>query len=293
MRERYILLVSGLSGAGRTTALKSLEDIGFECIDNMPLRLVPALISQPETLPPQLALGVDVRNHDISTHVNEAIAAIRAVSGTRSHILFLTADADVLVRRFSETRRRHPLSPQRPVAESIALEEQVLADLRAQADTNLDTTHFKPADLQRYMHAQFSGGETQPMAVFLQSFGFKHGLPKEADFVFDMRFLRNPHWEPKLKPLTGLDKAVQDYVRADEAFAPTLQKMVDLLRFQLPLFAKNNKPYVTVAIGCTGGQHRSVTMTETLAKALADLPYTVKAHHRDIPLSINVEKQTG
>lgn len=280
--QKNIILVSGMSGAGRTTALKTLEDLGYECIDNMPLRLIPALLSNTDALSANLALGVDVRNHDITTHITEALDAVRQQTDIHSHILFLAADTDSLVKRFSETRRRHPLSPSRPLADSIALEEQLLEELKLQADTVLDTTSFKPADLKRYLTAQFGSAEDEGMAVFIQSFGFKRGLPKEADLVFDVRFLRNPYWDENLRHDTGLNPKVQAYVKDDECFLPVIEQIQNLLKTQLPLFAKSQKPYITIAVGCTGGQHRSVTTAIALGEALKSLPYPIKVHHRDV-----------
>ena len=279
---KSILVVAGLAGAGKTTALKTLEDLGFETIDNMPLRLVPALVSDAAALPQRLALGVDVRNHDIATHLGEAVAALRAAEGVETHILFLQAEDDVLLRRFKETRRKHPLHDGRPVLEIVALERQVLDPVRDTADTLLDTSHFKPADMRRYLEAQFGASKNVHMAVFLMSFGFKHGLPKEADLVFDMRFLRNPHYDAELRPHTGLEQAVKDYIAEDANLAPTLQRLEGLLRQQLPLFKAEGKSYLTIAIGCTGGRHRSVMVTEELNHRLADLGLDLRVHHRDI-----------
>ena len=280
---KEILLLTGTSGAGKSTALKTLEDLGFTVIDNMPLRLVPALLADRENLPERLALDVDVRTHDIGSHFGPALNAIRKAAGVRTHVLFMDAEDDVLLRRYKETRRRHPLHDGRPVLEVVALEKQILAPVKEAADTILDTSTFKPTDLRRYLESQFAPADKkQEMAVFLMSFGFKHGLPKEADVVFDMRFLRNPHYEPDLKPKTGKEEVIKSYIRADENLAPTIENITTLLRHQLPLFAREGKSYLTIAFGCTGGRHRSVMMTEEMTTLLADMPYPIKTHHRDI-----------
>lgn len=280
---KTILLVTGMSGAGKTEALKCLEDIGYQTIDNMPLRLVPGLVSDEAALPARLALGIDVRNRDIATHMAPTLQALRANPGVHSHIVFLTADDDVLVRRFSETRRRHPLHASRPVIESIALEKQVLHELHHAADTLIDTSAFKAADLRRHLTRLFDSAEQSGMAVFFMSFGFKNGIPKEADMVFDVRFLRNPHYDPVLKPKTGREADVQAYIRQDPNFAKAFEKMADLIRFQLPLFAQSGKAYMTIAFGCTGGQHRSVMVTELMAASLSSPQWDIKTYHRDIP----------
>ncbi len=281
--QKNILLVTGISGAGTTTALKTLEDAGYMVIDNMPLRLVPALVQDSAALPNKLALGVDIRTHDIATHFTTALDSIKGILEIKAHVLFLHADDETLLRRFKETRRKHPLHDGRPVLEIVALEKQIVDPVRQVADTLLDTSHFKPADLRRYLLAQFSDDElSSDMAVFVMSFGFKHGLPKEADVVFDMRFLKNPHYNDELRPKTGLQDDVKAYIAEDENLNPTLDNITNLLRQQLPLFHKEGKAYLTIAIGCTGGHHRSVMMVEEIANRLKDLPFSIRTHHRDI-----------
>lgn len=284
MTQKIILLVSGLSGAGKTTTLKALEDMGFECVDNMPLRLLPALFSDTRALPDRLALGVDGRNRDLKTHVEALLDALAELKGVASHVLYLFAEEEVIVRRFNETRRRHPLLPSRPVRESIAMERQLLSPLQQHADTLLDTSGFKPADLKKYLEHQFGHGAKDQMSVFFMSFGFKHGLPKEADMVFDVRYLRNPHWDHDLRPKTGQDADVQAYIEEDENFIPSFKSMHSLIAQQLPLFAASGKTYLTIAFGCTGGQHRSVMVTERMAEALKDTPFEVQINHRDKPV---------
>ena len=280
---KEILLLTGISGAGKSTALKTLEDLGFTVIDNMPLRLVPALLADRENLPDRLALEVDIRTQDIASHFDVALKAIKAVKDVQTHVVFLNAEDDVILRRYKETRRRHPLHDGRPVLEVVALERQVLSPVKEVADAILDTSSFKPADLRRYLESQFgASARMESMAVFIMSFGFKHGLPKEADLVFDMRFLRNPHYEPDLKPKTGHNPEIKAYISEDENLTPALENMTGLLNHQLPLFEKEGKAYLTIAIGCTGGKHRSVMVSEEIAGRLSGLPYKIKTYHRDI-----------
>lgn len=280
--KKNIVILSGLSGAGKSCALRSFEDLGYECIDNMPLRLIPALLSDEDTLPDNLALGVDVRNHDITTHAESAIAEIRAHKHINSHILYLSADMDVLVRRYSETRRVHPLSPTRPVAESLTLEKDLLEDVRHLADQMIDTSNMKPAELSEQIAKGFGVDQSREMQVFFMSFGFKHGIPREADLVFDVRYLRNPHWDEKLRPFTGQNKDVAAYIAKDDHFTETADSIAKLIDQQLPLFAKN-KSYLTVAFGCTGGKHRSVMITEHMHNRFSESTFEIQKYHRDMP----------
>lgn len=281
--KKNILLVTGISGAGTTTALKTLEDAGYMVIDNMPLRLVPALVQDSAALPNKLALGVDIRTHDIATHFTIALESIKNIPEIEAHVLFLHADDEILLRRFKETRRKHPLHDGRPVLEIVALERQVVDPIRQVSDTLLDTSQFKPADLRRYLLAQFGEEHTSSeMAVFIMSFGFKHGLPKEADVVFDVRFLKNPYYNDVLRPKTGLEDDVKAYIAEDENLVPTLDNITSLLRQQLPAFHKEGKAYLTIAVGCTGGKHRSVMTVEELSNRFKDLPFSIRTHHRDI-----------
>ena len=285
--KKHVLLVTGLAGAGRTTALKILEDAGYTVIDNMPMRLAQVLFHDADALPPKLALGATIATDDMTTHFVPALEDLRASDKIHGEIIFLQADDDVLLRRYKETRRKHPLHDGRPVLEVIAAERQMLDHIRQIADTSLDTSHFKPADLKRYLMTQFSEDEKKTdMAVFVMSFGFKHGAPKEADLMFDVRFLRNPHYDENLRPHTGLEKKVRDYIAVDENLVPTQQNIMALLKQQIPLFQKEGKAYLTIGIGCTGGKHRSVMMTEyvgkELEKAFKGKDLNVQIHHRDI-----------
>ena len=284
---KQVLFVTGLAGAGRTTVLKILEDAGYTVIDNMPMRLAELLFYDVAALPAKLALGTNITTGDMTTHFIPTVDGLRQRKGVTPHVIFLQADDDILLRRYKETRRKHPLHDGRPILEIIAAERQMLDPIRQMANTTLDTSHFKPADIRRYLVTQL-GDDTKKgdIAVFVMSFGFKHGLPKEADLVFDVRFLKNPHYDEGLRPFTGLDAQVQQYIAQDENLEPTKQNLLNLLKQQLVLFQKEGKAYLTIAIGCTGGKHRSVMMAEYVAKQLKETfdkkGFNVQIHHRDI-----------
>jgi len=281
---RRILLVTGLSGAGRTTALKTLEDMGWEAVDNLPAGLVERLLSAP---PPEgapgddqpLAVGIDSRTRGFDT------AAIRRM-GERlgAETLFLDCADIVLARRFSATRRRHPLGLDRPVADGIARERELLAPLRARADHLLDTTDLSVNALQADLRARFGDGEggSAPPVLTVASFSYGRGLPRHADLVFDMRFLRNPHWVPALRPGTGLDADVAAYVADDPAYAAAMDAIGGLVLPLLPRYAREGKSYVTIAFGCTGGRHRSVASAEAMAARLRAGGFSPTVTHREL-----------
>jgi UPF0042 nucleotide-binding protein len=280
--KKFITLVTGLSGGGKSEALRCFEDMGYEAIDNMPLRLIPALLSDIDTLPDKLALGMDVRNHDITTHYEEAIAMIRENPEIQSHMVFLHADNDELLRRFNTTRRKHPLAVGRPLSESIGLERQVLTPLQKMADSEIDTTGMSPTDMWRIISTKFMKGKDAGMQIFVMSFGFKYGLPREVDMVMDMRFLKNPHWDESLRHMTGLEESIIKYVTSDAEYSTTFGNIQTLLNHQLAQFAKADRSYVNVAFGCTGGKHRSVVVTQQMGASLKASGFKVKIHHRDI-----------
>lgn len=279
---QHLVLVSGPSGAGRSTALHMLEDLGFEIIDNLPLSLMDKLLDDASVEGP-VALGLDVRNRDFG--VDRLIASIdllRQRPGLEVQLMYLDADADTLLRRYSETRRRHPLAPNGAPEIGIAREREMLVPLRDRADVLIDTTDLTPHELRTVITRQFPsrGGET--LGVTIQSFSYKRGLPLGADLVFDCRFLRNPHWEPALRGKDGRAPDVADYVTDDPRYTAFFAKMCDLVFFMLPECRAEGKTHLTIAIGCTGGQHRSVTLTENLAKALADKGWRVSKRHREL-----------
>ena len=281
-----ILLVTGMSGAGRTTALKVLEDLGFEAVDNLPLGLFGRLLATPAT-PTEadtarpLAIGIDSRTRGFDA--DAIIARQRELQGLGYDIrlLFLDCSGGELTRRFSETRRRHPLALDRPAADGIAREREILSPLRRWADIVIDTTDYAVPDLRRALGDRFGRPDNHALTVTIMSFGFARGLPRDADLVFDMRFLANPHWVPELRALTGEDAAVGAYVAADPAFAPAFDRIADLLLTLLPGYGREGKAYLTIAFGCTGGRHRSVYVARRMAERLAAAGWPASVVHRD------------
>ncbi|ETW11934.1 glmZ(sRNA)-inactivating NTPase [Roseivivax marinus] len=280
--EARVVLVTGPSGAGRTTAINALEDLGFEAIDNMPLSLIPRLLDGPRLDRP-MALGLDVRNRDFSVDALLALHGQGAeADGAQLELLYLDCAINVLVRRYSETRRRHPLTPDAAPSEGIERERALLEPVRARADTLIDTTELTPHDLRAVLADRYGTGEARHLSVSVVSFSYKRGLPQGADMVLDCRFLRNPHWDPELRPFTGLDTAVVEHVTADPRYSGFEDRVLDMLDFLLPQHRAEGKAHVTIAFGCTGGRHRSVTATERVARALADRGWSVSLRHREL-----------
>ena len=279
---KRLVLVTGPSGAGRTTAIRALEDMGFEAIDNLPLSLLPRLIEGGGPDKP-LVLGVDTRNRDFSTNaLIEAIDTLSADDTVQVQVVYLDSDADVLMRRFSETRRRHPLAPAETPDAGIAREFDLLGPIRARADILIDTSELSPHDLRAELSRWFAPKEGGQMAVSVQSFSYKRGLPRGLDMVLDCRFLRNPYWESALRGLTGQDARVQEYVAGDPMFEGFSVRVGDLVKQLLPAYKAEGKAYLAIGFGCTGGQHRSVTMAETLSQALAAAGWQVSIRHREL-----------
>lgn len=280
--KSQLVLVTGPSGAGRSTAINALEDMGFEAIDNMPLSLLPRLLEGPAPEKP-LALGIDVRNRDFSTTaLIELIDRFGRGGGVTMQVLYLDCAADILLRRFSETRRRHPLAPAENPGIGIARELDLLGPIRVRADILVDTSEMSPHDLRAELEAWFAPHGSQRLSVSLHSFSYKRGLPRGLDMVLDCRFLRNPYWEERLRPLDGRDAEVQSYIGEDRRFAEFRDRVVDLALMLLPAYEAEGKAYLSLGFGCTGGQHRSVAMAETLAKALADKGWQVSIRHREL-----------
>ena len=278
-----IVLVTGPSGAGRSSAINVLEDLGFETIDNIPLSFIPRLIEADAHLPRPLALGIDVRNRDFSIErLTELYDWMSRHSGQTVDLLYLDCSAEVLMRRYSETRRRHPLAPDEAASDGIRRELTLLEDLRARADVLIDTTELTVHDLRAEIDAWFGGATGQGIAISVQSFSFKRGLPQGLDMVFDCRFLRNPHWDPELRPFTGLDPEVVDYVAEDGRYQAFLDKVLDLIRLVLPACIEEGKAHFAIGFGCTGGKHRSVALTETVATVLAQEEWRVSIRHREL-----------
>lgn len=277
-----LVLVTGPSGAGRSTAINALEDLGWEAIDNLPLSFLPRLMAGPPLSRP-LALGIDVRNRDFSLDtLAQAIDRLERLPDVEEQVLYLDCSDDELVRRYSETRRRHPLAEADHPLTGILRERELLVPIRARADALIDTTGMSPHDLREEITDRFGDHGGPVLGLSVQSFSYKRGLPRGADLVFDVRFLRNPHWEAALRGLDGRDGAVQDYVRADPRFADFFDRVRDMVLSLLPAYRDEGKSHLSIAFGCTGGQHRSVTLAEELAAALAEQGWPVSKRHREL-----------
>ena len=282
-RPARIVVVTGMSGAGKTAALKALEDLGYEAVDNAPLALVPELVGPERDGGRPLAIGIDIRTRDFTVAGFSArLDALAAPPGASVRLVFLDCGDEVLGRRFSETRHRHPLAEEGRLTEAIGRERALLAPLRERADEAIDTSALTLAGLKRRL-ANACGLEDAPApAISLVSFAYRNGLPPEADIVFDVRFLANPHYEADLAPLTGLDAAVGAFVGADPAFAPFFESLNGFLAVVLPRYRAEGKSHLTIAVGCTGGRHRSVFVVERLAARLAGEGQRAAATHRDL-----------
>ncbi|MBV1867441.1 MAG: RNase adapter RapZ [Marinosulfonomonas sp.] len=277
-----VVFVTGPSGAGRATAVRALEDIGFEVIDNLPLSLLPRLLDGPPIGRP-LALGLDVRNRDFSVaRLLDAIDQFSEKSDLNIELLYLDCSADVLVRRFSETRRPHPLAVSETPIQGIEREFDLLKPIRSRAGVLIDTSDLTPHNLKAEIGRWFDKNDEARLAVSVQSFSYKRGLPRGVDMVFDCRFLRNPYWDAKLRNLTGQSSTVADYVEQDERFEDFFGKISDIVALLLPAFAEEGKSHLSIAFGCTGGQHRSVVVAEKLANALAAFGWQVSKRHREL-----------
>ncbi|MGR3435803.1 MAG: RNase adapter RapZ [Shimia sp.] len=278
-----LVIVTGPSGAGRSTAINALEDLGFEAIDNLPLSMLPRLVGGPGA-GREMVVGIGTSNRDFSAAAMiEIVDVLSQAPGIGLEVLYLDCDPDVLVTRYSATRRRHPQAPDETPLEGIRREIDLLAPIHARADFLIDTTELSPHDLRAEVAAVLMpGGVGQPLAITLHSFSYKRGLPRGIDMAFDCRFLRNPHWEAALRPLTGRDPAVQAHVRGDARFAPFQAQLLALLETVLPAHMEEGKAHLSIAFGCTGGQHRSVTLAETTAAALAERGWRVSIRHREL-----------
>jgi RNase adapter protein RapZ len=286
-RPNRILLVTGMSGAGKSTALKTLEDLGWEVVDNLPFVLLDRLLAtrDPEgtTGTRPLALGIDSRTRGFGAQtIVDRIKKMRDEHGENISTLFLDCTGAELERRYSETRRRHPLAPDRPASDGIARERELIAPLRRWADHVIDTTASSTNDLKADLRNRFEVDARGEPVLTVMSFGFARGLPRNADLVFDMRFLRNPYWDEKLRDLTGKDEAVGLYIRADPAYSEAVTRMEELLLVLLPRYRAEGKAYVTIAFGCTGGRHRSVHVAERVAERLRDAGFSPTMIHRDL-----------
>ena len=278
-----LAIITGLSGAGRTTAAKVLEDLGYYVIDNMPPSLIGNIVdltTAPGSVVDRVALVLDVRGRQFFGDLRATLADLRD-RGAEPRVLFLEADDDTLVRRYEAARRAHPLSGKDRIVDGIARERQLLSDLRAEADLVVDTTGLNVHELRDRLVDAFGEGTAGGMVVNVVSFGFKNGSPRDADIVLDVRFLPNPHWVEELRPFTGLDEPVRSYVLERPETGEFMERLAALLDVMVPAFVKEGKHYLTVAVGCTGGKHRSVVLAEEIAQHIRSHGVEVQVDHRD------------
>ncbi|NOX69344.1 MAG: RNase adapter RapZ [Gammaproteobacteria bacterium] len=285
--ETRLIIVSGLSGSGKSVALHVLEDLGYYCIDNLPVALLKSLIEEltasEEQSITRIAVSVDARNphHDINS-LPEVIAELHS-NHVRTDVLFLQTDDDVLLTRYSESRRRHPLAGSgKELRGAITRERELLSQITNVADLIIDTTKSSVYELGDTIRERVDRRDSNALSVLIESFGFKHGIPADADFVFDLRCLPNPYWQPELRALTGLDQSVAEFLDSDELFAQMYDDILSFLTRWIPRYVSFDRGYLTVAIGCTGGQHRSVRMTEKLASALKESHDPVLTRHSEL-----------
>lgn len=280
-----IVIVTGMSGSGKSTAIRALEDEGFYCLDNLPLQLIVPFVelaAGSKEMIDEIACVIDIRTRDFLTGHEDVFQSLRS-AGHEVEIIFLDTSDQVLVRRFSETRRRHPALEGGTIPESIRFEREQLALLRRMATLVIDTSELNVHQLRDLIISHVHGtGRHVRMSVHIQSFGFRYGIPPESDLVMDVRFLANPYFVPALKPLTGLDEPVRDFVLQQVESQHFLRMWGELLDFLLPCYQREGKAYLTISIGCTGGRHRSVAMTEALASRIRGGDFTFRVSHRDI-----------
>lgn len=279
---RDVVLLTGMSGAGLSTALKVFEDLGYEAVDNLRLGLIPTLVQDAKDSA-ALAVSIDTRNANFSIDgVLAVYEKLGAREGLRVKLVFLDCADEALQRRFTETRRRHPMAVDRSVSDGIRTEREMLWRLRDRADTMVDTSALSVHDLRRHLAGLFRLEAEADLSIFVTSFSYRIGLPREADLVFDVRFLANPHWDAKLRPLTGIEAGVAAYIEKDDHYQPFMERLLALIVPLLPLYQYEGKRYLTIAVGCTGGRHRSVFVAEQLATNLGRRGYIVGVSHRDM-----------
>lgn len=285
MENIRFVIITGLSGAGKSQAMHSFEDIGYFCVDNLPPQLIPKfaeLVAQSEGKIKRIALVSDIRGGEFFSSLQEALELMEE-SGFDYEILFLEASDEVLIRRFKETRRRHPLAAMGSIAEGIKEEKKLLAQIRGRAHKLIDTSHLSPQQLKEEITTQYAPDSRQEnILITLVAFGFKYGIPLDADLVFDVRFLPNPHYVEHLRPLTGHDEEVKNYIWKWSITHKFFQKLSDLISFLIPCYIKEGKPQLVIAIGCTGGKHRSVSLVNELAQVLKGKNYQVIKEFRDV-----------
>ena len=284
LNESQIVIITGMSGAGKTVAIQSFEDLGFFCVDNLPPTLLPKfleLMKESGNKMNKVALVMDLRGREFFDHLFKALDDLLESSWVTPQILFLEADDATLVRRYKETRRKHPLAPEGLPLEGIQNERDLLADLKGRAQIIYNTSQLKPRELREKILTEFSVNNKTFFTVNVMSFGFKHGIPIDADLVFDVRFLPNPHYIDHMRPKTGMDEEVSSYVLKWSETQKFLEKVTDLLSFMLPHYKREGKAQLVIAIGCTGGQHRSVTLAEAIGH-FYEKDYHTQISHRDI-----------
>lgn len=277
-----LMIVSGRSGSGKSIALRALEDMGFYCVDNIPITLLPELAKTFIESNTPVAVSIDIRNMQVG--FNQLNTILQQLPSTiTEQLVFLESSHATLIRRYRETRRTHPLLlPDRTLEQAIDLEEHYLEPLKDHADLIINTDNLSVHELSDILRQRILGKKERELTIIIESFGFKHGLPVESDFVFDARFLPNPHWKPDLRQLTGLDQPVKDYLTQHLSIKNFIQQTANYLQQWLPLLKKNNRSYLTISIGCTGGQHRSVYITEELAKFFTLQGEQVQTRHRSL-----------
>jgi len=281
--RRRVVLVTGMSGAGRTSALRALEDAGYEAVDNLPLSLLSSLIRPEETQVRALAVGVDTRTRGFAAEpLLATIDRVRADRGLDVRLVFVDSDDESLRRRFTETRRRHPLATDRPLADGIRAERLMLRELREHADLVIDTSNLSQAELKQRVQDSLPLDTSPGLGVHVVSFAYRNGLPRDADLVFDVRFLANPHYQPNMRALTGRDVAVAEFIERDSGCAGFLDGLTTMLAALLPRYEREGKSYLTIAIGCTGGRHRSVYVAERLVAWLRSRGRRCGLMHRDL-----------
>ena len=291
--EPHVVIVTGMSGAGRSHTANVLEDLEFFVVDNLPVDLIVDLVERSDVgdeSRDRIAVVVDTRGGVTADRLSETITLLRQM-GLRTTVLFLDADDRVLIRRFEESRRPHPVTAS-TLGEAIALERENMIEIRGLADVIADTSELNVHQLGDRLRNAFARGlPERQMQIDITSFGFKHGVPRVVDLLFDARFLPNPHWEPELRPLTGMDTAVSDYVFSHDEAGEFLEKVVDLLDFVIPEYEREGKAYLTIGVGCTGGRHRSVALAEAIGEHLRDHDHQVTVHHRDAGLGAGYAHQ--
>jgi len=282
---RFIVL-TGLSGSGKSQAIRALEDLGYYCVDNLPVSLLPVMaeLAERQTEHNRVAVVMDIRESRFVSDFPRVYRKLKTNKHFNTKLIFLEAGQAELVRRFSETRRPHPLAPNRPVTEGLSEERASLRPIRLLADKVVDTSKLNVHELRQQLRELVSGHkQASKLVLTLVSFGFQNGPPAEADLMFDVRFLKNPHWVPTLRPLSGKDPAVAAYIRRQPTARMTIKKLSALLRWMVPLYVQEGKSYLTIAIGCTGGKHRSVYVAEALKRELSDLKgVAIRVNHRDL-----------